>query len=94
VQPGSQLRVTMTGTGDADLYVRFGSRPTLTSFDCRPYEGDASEECVLTVPATATTAFVDVRGYSASSYSLRIERVASSGGGTGGTGSVPGFSAP
>ena len=34
--PGTQLTVTMTGTGDPDLYVRFGAAPTLTSFDCRP----------------------------------------------------------
>jgi lysophospholipase L1-like esterase len=41
---------------------------------------------VLTVPSSATSAFVDVRGFTASSYSLRIERVASGSGGGGGSG--------
>jgi len=86
VQPGSRLRAVLAGTGDADLYVRFGSPSTLTSYDCRPYKETSAEECVLTVPANATTAFVDVRGYTASTYSLSIERVAS-GGGSGGSGS-------
>src|SRR3954470_12487632 len=75
VQPGSQLRVVLAGTGDADLYVRFGSRPTLTSYDCRPYREDSAEQCLLTGPATATTVFIDVRGYTTSTYSLSIERV-------------------
>src|SRR5205823_5299392 len=38
VVPGgaTNLVVTMSGgTGDADLYVRFGSQPTLGSYDCR-----------------------------------------------------------
>jgi Trypsin len=76
VQPGSQLRVVLSGTGDADLYVRFGSRPTLSSYDCRPYTDFSAEECILSVPASATAAFVDVRGYTASTYSLLIQRVA------------------
>jgi hypothetical protein len=25
------------GTGDADLYVKFGSAPTTSVYDCRPY---------------------------------------------------------
>ena len=27
------------GTGDADLYVRAGSKPTTSTYDCRPYKG-------------------------------------------------------
>ena len=95
VQPGSQLRVLMSGTGDADLYVRFGSRPTLTSYDCRPYvDASSNEQCVLTVPANATSVFVDVRGFQAATYSLQIERVAGSagGGGSGGSGGGSGGS--
>jgi hypothetical protein len=91
VQPGSQLRVTLSGTGDADLYVRFGSRPTLTNYTCRPYQETSAEECLLTVPSNATTVFVDVHGYTASSYTLQVERVApSSGGGSGGSGGSSG----
>ena len=29
VQPGSRSSVVLSGTGDADLYVRFGSPPTV-----------------------------------------------------------------
>jgi hypothetical protein len=76
VQAGSQLRVDLSGSGDADLYVRFGSRPTLTSYDCRPYKNNSVESCSLRVPASATAVYIDVRGYRTSSYSLRVERVA------------------
>ena len=36
---------TSGGTGDADLYVRFGSAPTLSTYDCRPYIGGNNETC-------------------------------------------------
>lgn len=39
------------GTGDADLYVRRGARPTTTSFDCRPYLQGNNENCSFTNPA-------------------------------------------
>ncbi len=63
VTPGSQLSVSMTGTGDPDLHVRFGSQPTGSAYDCRPYADGATEACNLTVPAGATQAFVSVLGY-------------------------------
>lgn len=42
------------GTGDADLYVRFGSAPTTTTWDCRPYAGDSNETCSFPSPAAGT----------------------------------------
>lgn len=36
---------TWGGTGDADIYVKKGSVPTLTSYDCRPYEQGNREVC-------------------------------------------------
>jgi hypothetical protein len=33
------------GSGDADLYVRKGSKPTWSDYDCRPYVGGNSENC-------------------------------------------------
>jgi hypothetical protein len=42
------------GTGDADLYVRFGSAPTTTTYDCRPYLGDSNEACSFPSPAAGT----------------------------------------
>jgi serine protease len=51
------------GTGDADLYVKFGSAPTTSSYDCRPYVGGNTENCTGT--STDGTYHVMVRGYSA-----------------------------
>jgi secreted trypsin-like serine protease len=63
----TSLEVSMTGTsGDADLYVRAGSQPTLQAFDCRPYTGVSNEACSFTAPSAGTW-FVSVHGYS--SYS-------------------------
>ncbi len=70
VVAGSTLSVVMTGTGDADLYVRFGAAPTRAAFTCRPYTNVAAESCTLVVPAGTTTAFVAVDGYTSSSYSI------------------------
>ena len=53
------------GSGDADLYVKFGSAPTTSSYDCRPYKNGNSESCNFN--AQAGTYYVMVRGYS--SYS-------------------------
>lgn len=70
VQPGSRVSVTMTGAGDADLYVRFARAPTLRRYDCRPYLDTANEECQLTVPAGASQLFAMIDGYTASRYEV------------------------
>jgi hypothetical protein len=73
VTAGSNLTVDMSGTGDPDLFVKFGSQPTASSYDCRPYESGAAETCTLTVPAGATQAFVSVNGYgSANTFTVRV----------------------
>lgn len=38
------------GSGDADLYVRFGSKPTQSVYDCRPYEDGNAETCTIPAP--------------------------------------------
>jgi hypothetical protein len=66
--PGAKtltLRIS-GGTGDADLYTRQGSRPTTSTYDCRPYLSGNNETCTWTAP-TAGTYHVRVRAYS--SYS-------------------------
>lgn len=63
--PGN-YKFTMTGTSDADLYVRVGTEPTAQLFDCRPFLGGSSETCSVSLN-TAATINVMVRGYSASS---------------------------
>src|SRR5690606_20499762 len=60
----SALNFVMSGgTGDADLYVRFGSAPTDTTYDCRPYASGNSESCPIT-PAQVGTYYVRVKAYS------------------------------
>lgn len=66
-----RFEVTMTGTGDADLYVRRGAQPTTTAYDCRPYRADSNESCVLDLAAPAQV-HVSVRGYTNASYTLTI----------------------
>lgn len=56
----------MTGTGDADLYVRRGSAPNTTTFDCRPYATGSSETCNVNLSAPGVI-HVMVRGYANSS---------------------------
>ncbi len=52
------------GTGDADLYVKFASQPTTSSYDCRPYRSGNAESCSFASPQ-AGVYHVMVRGYSA-----------------------------
>jgi PKD repeat protein len=70
------------GTGDADLYVKFGSAPTLTSYDCRPYVTGNSESCPITT-AQAGTYYVMVNAYAAySGVTLKGSYTAPGSGGT------------
>jgi hypothetical protein len=39
------------GTGDLDLYTRFGAPPTYADWDCRPYLGGNAETCPHPNPA-------------------------------------------
>jgi serine protease len=52
------------GSGDADLYIRLGSPPTTTVFDCRPFLGGNNETCTASVP-TPGTYHILIRGFSA-----------------------------
>ena len=72
------------GTGDADLYTKFGSAPTLSSYDCRPYVTGNNESCSVAAPQ-AGTYYVLLNGYAAfSGVSVKATWTAGSGGGGGG----------
>jgi hypothetical protein len=74
VDPGQTLHVSTSGTGDVDLYVRWNQEPTLSLYDCRPYEKDSKETCVMVAPKYAIEAYVAVRGYGAdSTYEVTTE---------------------
>ena len=51
---------------DADLYVRLGSAPTTSTWDCRPYADGSAESCEVTA-AEGQAVHVMVRGYATSS---------------------------
>jgi hypothetical protein len=70
VKPGQTLRVRMTGTGDADLYVRWNaSRPH--HLHLPPLPRGHRRAVRAGRPADAKTAYIAVNGYAASSkYSV------------------------
>lgn len=58
------LFTTAGGTGDADLYVKFGAAPTTALYDCRPYATGNAESCSFAAPSAGTW-HVMVRMYNA-----------------------------
>ncbi|MEN9867644.1 MAG: hypothetical protein RL748_3234 [Pseudomonadota bacterium] len=56
--------VTSGGTGDADLYVKFGSAPTTTTYDCKSTGSTNAETCSITT-AKAGTYYVLLKAYKA-----------------------------
>ena len=63
VTAGKTVTFTISGgTGDADMYVKAGSAPTSTTYDCRPYTSGNAETCTFT-PAANTTYYINVRAY-------------------------------
>ncbi len=75
--PAGQQSLVFTlsgGTGDADMYVgAVGTRPTLTTYICRPYLNGNSETCAISNPA-AGTYFVMLHAYSAYSGTSLVAR--------------------
>lgn len=83
------------GSGDADLYVRFGSPPTTTTYDCRPWLNGNNETCDIPT-VQAGTYHVMVRAYSSfSGVSLTgsFDEPGGGGGAEGGSGSLDNLSA-
>ncbi|PCK32814.1 M4 family metallopeptidase [Pseudoalteromonas piscicida] len=63
----SNLEVSISGgSGDADLYVNFGSQSTTSSYQCRPFKNGNNETCTIANPQQGTW-HIDLRGYSAAS---------------------------
>lgn len=58
----SNIRFTISGgSGDADLYTRFGSTPTDSAYDCRPWADGNNETCTGT--QSGGTYHVRVKAY-------------------------------
>src|SRR5205085_6041828 len=74
--------VTSGGTGDADLYVKLGTPPTDSLYDCRPYTGGNAETCSFATPGAGTW-HVRVKAYASfANVSLTGSYTPPGGGGT------------
>lgn len=81
----SNLVITMSGgSGDADLYTRFGSAPTSSSYDCRPYRSGNSESCSYSSVQQGTY-HIMLDAYSTFSSVTLLADYQTSGSGGGGT---------
>lgn len=78
----TDLRFNMSGgSGDADMFVKFGSQPTTSSYDCRPYRTGNDESCSFNT-AQAGTYHVMINAYRAyAGVTLLADYTAGSGGG-------------
>lgn len=72
------------GTGDVDLYVKFGSAPTTSVYDCRPYQNGNNETCTIT-NVQAGTYYVSLRAFSAYSGVSLVTSYSTGGGNTSGS---------
>ncbi|WP_444993936.1 collagenase [Aliikangiella sp. IMCC44359] len=66
------------GSGDADLYVRFGNKPTQQTYDCRPWLNGNNETCTIS-NVQAGTYHIMIAGYNAYDTSLTGSYTAKSG---------------
>ncbi|HZH17442.1 MAG TPA: S8 family peptidase [Archangium sp.] len=71
--PAGRPSVTLSisgGTGDADLYVRFGAIPETHAYNCRPLRAGNNETCTFSNPVAGPW-YVQLRGYSAYSTTVK-----------------------
>jgi hypothetical protein len=83
----SNLQINISGgSGDADLYTKMGSQPTLNSYDCRPWLAGNNESCNVSSPQEGTY-YVGINAYenyAGLSLTASYEATAGGGGGSGG----------
>jgi PKD repeat protein len=78
----TNLAFTLSGgTGDADMYVKFGSEPTDSVYDCRPYKSGNAETCTFAAPS-AGTYYINLKAYSTFSGVSLLGDYSTGGGGT------------
>lgn len=72
VPPGAtNLTVQIySGSGDPDLYTNFGSKPTSSTWACRPWTSGSTETCSHSNPSAGTW-WIGVNGYSAGTYTVK-----------------------
>ncbi len=73
--PDGKYVISITGSGDADLYVRAGAVVSIGEWQCRPYTETSDESCSLTLEAPSTLSVL-LHGYAPSStvtFSARVQ---------------------
>lgn len=84
VVPAGATNLTFTtsgGTGDSDMYVKFGSEPTDSVYDCRPYLSGNAETCTIAAPQVGTY-YINLKAYAAFSGVSLVGDYSTGGGGT------------
>ena len=71
VAAGGTFKAALSGSGDADLYVRKTSAPSTTTFDCKSDGSTSTESCAINMTANGD-AYVLLNGYTASTYTLTL----------------------
>lgn len=71
VGAGGDFTAVLSGTGDADLYLRKGSSPSTTVFDCKSDGPSSTETCALNLSANGDV-YLLLNGYSAANYTLKV----------------------
>ncbi len=72
VQAGQRLVVTLSGAGDADLYVRWNGQPDTNTWDCASTSWTSTERCELST-SVAANVVISVRGYGAGRNDYHLE---------------------
>jgi leucyl aminopeptidase len=70
VGANGSFKAETTGTGDTDLYVRKAAVPTTSTYSCKSDGATSTEACTVTM-STAGDVHVLLKGYKASSYTLK-----------------------
>ncbi len=72
-----KLRVELANlSADADLYVRFGERPTLSAYHCRPYYGGLAVETCAFLSPTAGRWWIGVTNWATTGINYSITATA------------------
>jgi len=68
----SQVKVEMTNlSNDVDLYVRKGSKPSINSYDCRPYSGGTTSETCTEDNSGSNLWHIGVQGFKSGNYTIK-----------------------
>ena len=69
---GTTFDAKTSGSGDPDLFLRFGKAPTALDYDCVSDNDGPNEHCKRTVPANGADVYLVVYAFLACSYTLTV----------------------